>query len=372
VESHGDLAHDTIYSAADQRLAVTELMQPGQTHTLRWVPERAGNWLMHCHMTEHINPKLRRSERPNHDKHSVNHALDVMSGLVLGWRVLPANGSTAADQPIPPARTLRLVAKPARVMHGNQPGLGFILQDDGLPAGNDSVRIPGPPLMLVRGEPVQIRVVNQLAAPTSIHWHGIELESYFDGVSGWSGDAARTSPQVEPGDSFDVQFTPPRAGTFIYHSHWEEERQLGSGMFGPIIVLDRGDVYDPRTDHSWILSQGGWVVGDPILLNGSSSPVMELQAGQKHRIRLINISPTIPLTFQLLADSAPVAWRAIAKDGADLPSTQKRTQPARLQIGVGETYDFEISPEQGQLRVVVLDPVGVVRLRGEVRIRPGS
>jgi hypothetical protein len=39
---------------------------------------------------------------------------------------------------------------------------------------------------LVRGEPVHITVLNRRAEPTSIHWHGIELDSYFDGVSGRS------------------------------------------------------------------------------------------------------------------------------------------------------------------------------------------
>ena len=28
---------------------------------------------------------------------------------------------------------------------------------------------------------------------------------------------------------------PPRAGTFMYHSHFDEETQISSGVFGPII-----------------------------------------------------------------------------------------------------------------------------------------
>ena len=36
---------------------------------------------------------------------------------------------------------------------------------------------------------------------TSIHWHGIELESAFDGVPGWSGTSLSTTPAVEPGQS---------------------------------------------------------------------------------------------------------------------------------------------------------------------------
>jgi FtsP/CotA-like multicopper oxidase with cupredoxin domain len=45
----------------------------------------------------------------------------------------------------------------------------------------------GPLIILTRGEPVEIEVVNRLKERTAIHGHGIELESYYDGVPGWSG-----------------------------------------------------------------------------------------------------------------------------------------------------------------------------------------
>ncbi|HEX9564019.1 MAG TPA: multicopper oxidase domain-containing protein [Gemmatimonadaceae bacterium] len=51
----------------------------------------------------------------------------------------------------------------------------------------DSVEIPGTPLILKQGAHVAITVINRLPEPTTVHWHGMELESYFDGVSGWSG-----------------------------------------------------------------------------------------------------------------------------------------------------------------------------------------
>ena len=66
--------------------------------------------------------------------------------------------------------------------------------------------------MLQRGEPVEITVVNRLAEPTAIHWHGIELDSYYDGVHGWSGIGKRITPLIEPGGTFPVRFTPPRTG----------------------------------------------------------------------------------------------------------------------------------------------------------------
>jgi FtsP/CotA-like multicopper oxidase with cupredoxin domain len=179
---------------------------------------------------------------------------------------------------------------------------------------------------------------------------------------------------VNAGDSFAVRFTPPRAGTFIYHSHFDEERQLGSGLYGPIIVLEPGTRYDPDTDRSWILSQGGPTKGARrarVTLNGSRSPVVEMRANSLYRIRLIHIAASLPLRFSILRDTVPVAWRAVAKDGADLPPGQALVRPARQIIGVGEAYDFEFTPETpGELRLVAKDLAGRTRVAGVVRVHP--
>ena len=374
VIGRGDVARDTSYNDAGKRLAVTELMLQGQTMSVTWVPERPGNWLMHCHMAAHMSPDLRgrRAVMTGKSKHH-NHTMDVMAGLVIGWRVLPISQSPVPGESEPGSRlNLRLLVQSSPGRYWTEPGMGFVLQNGDAAPGPDSVEIPGPPIVLHQGEPVQITVVNHLPAATSIHWHGIELESYFDGVSGWSGDQRRTAPHVNAGDSFAVRFTPPRAGTFIYPSHFDEERQLGSGMYGPIIVLKPGQRYDPQTDRIWILGQGGPTRGAArarVILNGSRSPVMEMQANRRHRIRLIHIAATLPLRFSVLRDTLPVTWRAVAKDGADLPPSQARVRSARQTIGVGEAYDFELTPEgPGELRLIATDLAGRTRLTGVVRV----
>ena len=77
----------------------------------------------------------------------------------------------------------------------------------------------------------------------------MELESYYDGIAGWSGTPGHIAPMIEPGASFVVTFTPPRAGTFIYHTHLDDIRQLSSGLYGPIIVLEPGQSLDPDRDR---------------------------------------------------------------------------------------------------------------------------
>jgi FtsP/CotA-like multicopper oxidase with cupredoxin domain len=374
VERHGDIAADTSYSEDQKRLVVTEFLAPGQTMSVSWVPERPGNWLMHCHNAAHMSPHLRRgSPAASGSAGHRNHTMESMSGLVTGWRVLPRGGRIGATVAETNYRQLRLHVQSAE-RAGAAPLLGFVLQTGAAAPPRDSVAIPGSPIVLTRGEPVEIRVINHLPDATSIHWHGIELESYFDGVSGWSGDVDRLAPPVAPGDSFAVRFTPPRSGTFIYHSHFEEEHQLSSGMFGPLIVVEPGTRYDPAIDRHWVLGQIDAGARAVPTLNGSASPQLDFVAGRQHRVRVININPNVPLLLEVLDDSLAVQWRAIAKDGADLPATQMRLGAARVRLGAGETADFEFTPQRpGELKVRAMDPVGRVRIDGIIRVRaPGS
>ena len=143
-------------------------------------------------------------------------------------------------------RKLTLVMRRAPGQNGDLPNAGFVLSEGSGPPSSGDASAPGPAIVLRRDEPVEITLVNQLAEATAIHWHGIELDSYYDGVHGWSGAGRRVTPMIEPGAQFVVRFTPPRAGTFIYHTHLHDYRQLTSGLYGPLMVREG----DARTIRS--------------------------------------------------------------------------------------------------------------------------
>src|SRR4029078_8994751 len=109
-------------------------------------------------------------------------------------------------------RRIRLLISDNRSSSSAVPHYGFALNENGRELPIDSDVRAGPTIMLERGQPVGIMVVNRGDAPTAIHWHGIELESYFDGVAGFSGIEKRLAPVIAPRDSFEARFTPPRAG----------------------------------------------------------------------------------------------------------------------------------------------------------------
>jgi FtsP/CotA-like multicopper oxidase with cupredoxin domain len=267
-----------------------------------------------------------------------------MAGLVVGITIDPLDDGAA--RPSAPRRRLRLHTGMRPGTFGEAPAYGFVLQDDASPPASDSVEIPGSPIVLTRGEPTEIVVHNRVDFPLGVHWHGLELESWADGVPSWSGTPGDVRPAIAPGDSFVVRMTPPRAGSFMYHVHSEPGHQLSQGLYGPFLVMEPGEPWDPETDRVFVLGSLGAETNAPAAVNGEVEPgPIELRAGTSYRLRFMQISPDDEKRVALLRDGEPVAWRAVAKDGAELPPSQARTVAADFAIRVGETFDFMWTPE---------------------------
>jgi FtsP/CotA-like multicopper oxidase with cupredoxin domain len=380
VSSEGDGQVDVALPVEKQRLVVTDRIPPGGTRSIALLLEREGRWLFHCHLLVHMSAEYRYlaptgpgSFQPAVGMHHAALDSTGMSGMVLGITVLPGARSASPATSTAPARKLTLLARERPASDRSPAATVFQLQEGPQAPALDAAVVPGPPLVLTQGEPVEITVVNQMREPTAIHWHGIELDSSYDGVPGWGGSGAQVTPSIEPGQSFVARFTPPRAGTFIYHTHWHNFLQLTGGLYGPLIVLRPGQTFDPETDKTVVIGLGGADdMKSPILLNGGAQPEpLRLKVGLKYRLRFINITPNnAGLQVSLLTGSSPVRWRAVAKDGADLPPAQAIDQAARWVISVGETYDFEFEPAtKGDLRLEVLRPFNRTWAVAEVQVR---
>jgi FtsP/CotA-like multicopper oxidase with cupredoxin domain len=377
IDSRGDGRGDTTYADADRDLVATQHMVVGQTIRVTWVPERPGNWLFHCHIPAHFAPRLplglRYPETHGRGHDETNHALEGMNGLVVGVTVTPRTGDPGArDVGDAGRRRLRLLVRENAGGTEDAPYYGFALHESGAEPPPESGHRVGPPIVLTRGQPVSITVVNRTPEPTAVHWHGIELESYFDGVAGFSGAGTRVAPVIAPADSFEARFTPPRAGTFIYHTHVDELRQQRAGLAGALVVLGPGARLDPATDVILLITSPSDSAEETraVLLNGSLTPgPLAFHAGVVHRVRLINITTGRPgLRMELLRDGALSAWRIVAKDGADIPVSRRRTGAARRPISIGETVDVEITPAApGEMRLEARTAAGA--LLGVIPIR---
>ena len=361
VDGEGDGEHYERYPVERRPQAVTQLVESGHAFEMTWTANRAGNWLFHCHMMMHMMPpKALHPEGDHATAHAEHDHSAGMGGLVLGLTVLPAARPAAALVAAKDPRKLQLVISenPAKI-----PLYRLQVNDPEVPAKSGEEKAPsllGPPLVLTRGEETEIEVRNLTANPTSIHWHGIELESYYDGVPGWTGSGQRTSPAIAPGGSFVARRAPPRAGTFIYHTHWHDHEQLLNGVYGPLIVVEPGQTYDPEHDKIFVLSVGDYApFGEMMLINGAPEPVpVALTIGIRYRLRFINITPNdFDLRLKLVSKDVPVQWTVVARDGADLPAAQRTLAQADLALPVGSTADVEyLSDREGYLELQIPAP----------------
>ena len=356
VTARGTSMDDTVYSPGQRRLAVTEDLSAGHSMDMVWSPSRPGNWLFHCHLSFHVLPASARllgaQPSPNH-LHSGN-VREHMAGLVLGINVRARRGDKVAGRPHP--RTLHLFVDEGHKRGLAPRALGFVLQQGMEIPARDSIEAVGSLIVLQRDEPTDIIVVNRLPESTAIHWHGIELESYSDGVAGWSGSPDHLAPVIAPKDSFTARLTLPRAGTFIYHTHLNDLEQLTSGLFGALVVLEPGQKFDPATDHLFVAGLDLGSDGPPRwVINGDTAgPPIPIVVGVRQRFRFVDIAPAGRVFFSILRDSAVVSWRPLAKDGADYPSDNIKSEPAIRRLNVGETFDAEFTaPTAGGYEVTV-------------------
>jgi FtsP/CotA-like multicopper oxidase with cupredoxin domain len=350
-----------------------QIMRMGGTMSISWLPTTPGNWVFHCHFASHVGEAVTLKGSP--DPHLVHAAAATsvaahsapdghsMHGLVIGMHVTPSTGYR--EPVVAERRTIRLLAqKRPNMLAGNRTAYGFVLQEGDSMPPRDKVQIPGPVLELRRGVPVRLVVKNAMDEYTGVHWHGLEIESFPDGVPGFSGMGKNIMPPIAPGDSFVAEFTPPRNGTFPYHSHLHELRQIGSGMYGAIIVSDAPR--DTTREHV-IVAGGGGVpmfhkLGPSFLLvNGRREPrPIHMTVGDTNRLRIVSIHSDDILKFRLGDDSTVARWGPIARDGADLPAGLRGSTSAIIEMGPGQTADFLYIPERvGKLELEVwITPAG--------------
>ncbi|MEP5254590.1 MAG: multicopper oxidase domain-containing protein [Winogradskyella arenosi] len=88
--------------------------------------------------------------------------------------------------------------------------------------------IPAPTLEFTIGDLAIINVTNNMDVETSVHWHGIILPNFYDGVP------YLTTPPIKPGTSFQYRIPINQTGTYWYHSHTMLQEQ--KGVYGSIVI----------------------------------------------------------------------------------------------------------------------------------------
>lgn len=192
--------------------------------------------------------------------------------------------------------------------------------------------VPGPVLRIKRGEEIKVRLVNELVADTTIHWHGVRVPNAMDGVPGL------TQPAVGPGESFDYRFTPPDAGTFWYRSHSRspEDRAL----YG-LLIVDEAEPVGVDRDialilDAWTLGADGRVATDgapQFTVNGLASLDVPVSTNERVRVRLLNAARDRLITVRIDRHSATV----MAIDGQ--PAEPFVARDGRVALSPGNRLD---------------------------------
>ena len=81
--------------------------------------------------------------------------------------------------------------------------------------------LPAPTLYFKEGQTAVIHVTNKMDVESSIHWHGILLPNFQDGVPYLS------TPPIMPGKTYTYTFPLKQSGTYWYHSHTGLQEQKG-------------------------------------------------------------------------------------------------------------------------------------------------
>lgn len=249
--------------------------------------------------------------------------------------------------------------------------------------------IPGPTLRFKEGEYAVIYVKNELDEETSVHWHGLLLPNFYDGVP------YLTTPPIEPGHTQKYEFPIKQAGTYWYHSHTMLQEQ--SGVYGAIVIepkeesleydkelvmvlsdwtnenpmsvlrfLKRGtEWYNWRkgtaTPLNQVIARGAlgaqlnfWrqrmesadiadIYYPAFLVNGQQTQEYpDLKPGEKVRLRIINGAASTQFWMTFGSGDPTI----VSADGLDVMAVEHN----KTFIAIAETYDFIVTiPEVGKM-----------------------
>ena len=259
--------------------------------------------------------------------------------------------------------------------------------------------LPAPTLRWREGDTVTLHVTNHLDEDTSIHWHGLILPYQMDGAAGISFDG------IAAGTTFTYQFKVQQSGTYWYHSHSGMQEQ--TGLYGAIII-------DPATpdpivaERDYIVLLSDWTDEDPMTVfaklkkqsdyynfnqhtavdfvddvvnNGLTAAI-----DQRHDWNMMRMSPTDlsdisadTYCYLLNGNTTTANWTGLFNHGervrlrfinagsqtffdVRIPQLKMTVVHAdgqaiepvivdEFRLGLAETYDVIITPEQGAYRI---------------------
>ncbi len=192
---------------------------------------------------------------------------------------------------------------------------------------------PGPTIRVNQGDKVRAIFTNNLKETTSVHFHGVEFDDFFqDGVP------FVTQKPITPGETYTYEFTAQNAGSLMYHSHHNATDQVGRGLLGAFIVEPKVNPVQYDREYIWISNDvlGGFTING----HGFPAVVPVLAAvGETVLIRFMNEG-----TMMHPWHSHGYTMKVVARDGHPLGSAAFECDT--LGVNPGERFDALITADR--------------------------
>jgi uncharacterized cupredoxin-like copper-binding protein len=241
VKNNGNVDHNFAIPTLKLR---TEMLKPGQSVTVVANDVAAGTYEVICEVSGHPEAGMKATLTVSPDAPSSSDMSmatgDGSTGATMTWQQMDAKMEEVA---------LKFPAKTEGV--GNTE-LTPIVSDDGYKVFNVTAsiikwevepgkivegwayngQIPGPILRANVGDKVRIILKNDLPESTSLHLHGVRVPNAMDGVDPY------TQKPIEPGQTFNYEFTALEPAVGMYHSHHNAQVQVPNGLAGALLIGD--------------------------------------------------------------------------------------------------------------------------------------
>ncbi len=257
---------------------------------------------------------------------------------------------------------------------------------------------PGTEIRYTEGDMFKVLLNNTMQNPCTVHWHGMIVPNYMDGVP------KITQYPLAPGQSVFMEYPLRQTGSYWYHSHYGLQEQ--QGLRGPLIIEEKRPVHDYDKDITvfmtdWLDQSPYGIIpqirneqtqtsavktpvagGEPFpgekpfgidvdypgyLMNGKSLEdpwTMQVRQGDRLRLRLINGSTA---TF-FRVDLEDHDMEIIAADGQPVVPTTA----GNVVIAIAERYDVLVTIKKSGSFTLNAAALGTKRKVAGVLHTPGA
>ncbi len=216
--------------------------------------------------------------------------------------------------------------------------------------------IPGPLIEVTEGDRVEVRFINNLGQPSTIHWHGLPVPPEQDG---------NPHDPVPPGGERLYRFNLPKgsAGTYWYHPHphGHTAEQAFRGLAAAFIVRAADDPLANIAERHLLISDlklnadgsiadndsNDWMNGREgqfVLINGQHQPTLELHGAE--RWRLWNACNARYLKLNL----GGLRFSLVGSDGGLLEQPQDMTE---ILLAPAERIEIIVQPSTDSRQVAL-------------------